>query len=71
MQSVQKVSLRFQKFITEANEKTDEWKLLQNETYIFKFFFSMWAPLVARSTSRQYSIPCHVAYSHQWWQWNR
>ena len=32
-------SLQFQKFITEANGKTDKWKLLQNKTYIFKFFF--------------------------------
>ena len=30
-------TLQFQKFVTTANEKTDKWKLLQNETYIFKF----------------------------------
>jgi hypothetical protein len=34
IQSVHKVSLQFQKFITKANEKTDKWKLLQNETYL-------------------------------------
>ena len=34
---VLKVSLQFQKFVTKANEKTDEWKLLQNDTNIFKF----------------------------------
>ena len=34
---VHKVSLQFQKFITKANEETDEWKLLQNGTYTFKF----------------------------------
>ena len=37
IQRVRKVSLQFQKFITQASEKTDKWKLLQNETYIFKF----------------------------------
>jgi hypothetical protein len=37
IQDVNKVSLKFQKFITKANEKTDKWKLLQNVTYIFKF----------------------------------
>ena len=37
IQGVHKVSLQFQKFITKANEKTDEWKLLQTETYVFKF----------------------------------
>ena len=37
-QDVYKVSLQFQKFITEANEEADKWKLLQNETYIFMFF---------------------------------
>ena len=36
-QGVRKVPLQFQQFITKANEKTDKWKLLQNETYIFKF----------------------------------
>ena len=59
---VHKVSLQFQKFITEANKETDKWKLLQNETYVFKFFLcftwytSIWEPLVARSTSGRYSI---------------
>ena len=38
---VHKVSLQFQKFITKANEKTGKWKLLQNETYMFKFFFML------------------------------
>ena len=38
VRGVHKVCLQLQKFITRANEKTDEWKLLQNETYIFKFF---------------------------------
>jgi hypothetical protein len=38
IQGVHKVSLKFQKFITNAIEKTNKWKLLQNETYIFKFF---------------------------------
>ena len=38
VQAVHKVSLQFQKFIAKANEKTDEWKLLQNEACIFKFF---------------------------------
>ena len=38
---VRKVSLQFQKFITKANGKTDKWKLLQNETHVFKFFFSV------------------------------
>ena len=37
VQSVRKVSLQFQKLITKANEETDKWKLLQNETYTFKF----------------------------------
>jgi hypothetical protein len=37
---VHKVSLQFQQFITKANEKADKWKLLQKETYIFKFFFA-------------------------------
>ena len=36
---VHKVSLQFQKFITKANEKTDKWKLLENERYVFKFFY--------------------------------
>ena len=36
-QSVHKVPLQFQKFITKANETTDKWKLLQNEMYVFKF----------------------------------
>jgi hypothetical protein len=40
IQDVHKVSLQFQKFITKANGDTDKWKLLQNETYIFKFFAS-------------------------------
>jgi hypothetical protein len=35
IQAVKKVFLQFQKCITKANEKTDKWKLLQNETYIF------------------------------------
>ena len=39
IRGVHKVSLQFQQFITEASEKTDKWKLLQNERYIFKFFF--------------------------------
>ena len=38
VQGIHKVSLQFQKFITKANEKTDKWKLLQNETYILKLF---------------------------------
>ena len=51
MQGVHKVSLRFQKFITEANEETDKWKLLQNETYMFKFLPALFnTSLVARST---------------------
>ena len=38
-QGVHNVSLQFQKFITKAtDERTDKWKLLQNETCIFKFF---------------------------------
>ena len=37
IQRVHKVSLQLKKFITKASEKTDRWKLLQNETYIFKF----------------------------------
>ena len=37
VQGVHKVSLQFEKFITKANEKTDKWKLLQNETCVFKF----------------------------------
>ena len=37
VQGVHKDSLQFQEFITKANEKTDKWKLLQNETHIFKF----------------------------------
>ena len=36
-QGVHKVSLQFRKFITKANEKTDKRRLLQNETYMFKF----------------------------------
>ena len=39
VQGVRTVSLQFQKIITKANEKADEWKLLQSETYIFKFSF--------------------------------
>ena len=38
VQGVHKVSSQFQKFIIKANEKTDKWKLLRNETYIFKLF---------------------------------
>ena len=57
----QDVPLQFHKFITKADEKTDKWKLLQNETYIFKFFFFLFASfntlLVAR---RRYSISCHA-----------
>ena len=41
---VYKVSLQFQKFVTEANERTDKWKLLQNQTYIFKSFFLFFLP---------------------------
>ena len=37
IQPVRKVSLQFRKFITKSSEKTDEWKLLRNETYVFKF----------------------------------
>ena len=51
VQGVYKVSLQFRKFITKANERTDKWKLLQNETCIFKFLL----PLVARSASRRRS----------------
>ena len=40
VQGVHKVSLQFQKFITKASEKTDKWKLVQNETNIFKFSLS-------------------------------
>ena len=36
-QGVRKVALQFRKFITKASEKTDKWKLLQNEKYVFKF----------------------------------
>jgi hypothetical protein len=39
IQDVHKFSLQFQKFITKTSEKTDTWKLLQNETYIFKVHF--------------------------------
>ena len=42
VQDVRKVSLQCQNFITKTNEKTDEWILLQNETYIFKFFFKFY-----------------------------
>ena len=35
---VYKVPLQSKKFVTEANEKAEMWKLLQNETYTFKFF---------------------------------
>ena len=35
---VHKVSEQFQKFVTVTNDETDKRKLLQNETYIFKFF---------------------------------
>ena len=44
---VHKVSLQFQKFIKKANEKTDEWKLLESETCIFVFSSSasIWIPL--------------------------
>ena len=45
---VYKVSLQFQWFIREANEKADEWKLLQNETYISKFFFFFFLPWYGR-----------------------
>ena len=38
VQGVHEVSLQFQEFITKASEKTDEWKLLQNETCAFKCF---------------------------------
>ena len=38
IQGVHKVSLQVRKFITKANEETDTWRLLQNKTYIFKFF---------------------------------
>ena len=34
VQGVHKVSMQIRKFITKANERTDEWKLLQNETYV-------------------------------------
>ena len=37
-QGIHKIPLQFQKFIIKANGKTDKWKLLQNETYIFKLF---------------------------------
>ena len=46
VQGVHKVSLQFQKFITKANEKADKWKLLQNETYIFKFFLASFNTLL-------------------------
>ena len=52
-QAVHKVSLQFRIFITMANEKTDKWRLLQNETCMFKLFP---LTLVARSASRRYSI---------------
>jgi hypothetical protein len=45
LQGVHKVSLQFQKFITKENEKKHKWKLLQNETYIIKFFASFNTPL--------------------------
>ena len=49
VQGVHKDSLQFQKFITKANERTDRWKLLQNETCIFKFsFVSFNTPLYGR-----------------------
>ena len=39
VQGVHKVSLQFQKFFTKANEKTDKWKLLQNQTYIYIYIY--------------------------------
>jgi hypothetical protein len=37
--AIYRVSLQFEKCITKPNEKADKWKLLEHETYIFKFFF--------------------------------
>ena len=57
IQGVRKVSLQFQKFITKANGKADKWKLLQNETYIFKFSLPHLINLYVgtiRSTLRRY-----------------
>lgn len=36
---VHKVTLRSREFITKADEETDKWKLLQNETCVLEFFF--------------------------------
>ena len=66
IQGVHKVSLQFQKFIRKANEETDKWKLLQNETYTFKFSLHHWLH-EARQDGTRFLAMFAVAYSHQWW----
>ena len=40
------------KIYHKANEETDKWKLLRNETYIFKFFFTLFNTPLYMSTTK-------------------